>query len=138
MVVCSVAYVRSFIHSEKMTDADIQNIITNTTEDILNICGVTDSTIPDITMAIRYTVLANTLINLKTTGELAASIRTPEWQQQNSTDKDIERYQKLADELTQPYINVKKSSFDSTFTSPSFVMSFTGIDCGGARCTHHR
>jgi len=132
MVVCSVAYVRSFIHSEKMTDDDIQDIITNTTEDILNICGVTDSTIPDITMAIRYTVLANTLIYLKTTGELAPTIKVGNGQRQNTPDKDIEKYQKLADELTQPYINVKKSSFESTFSSPSYVVSFSDT-CNGGR-----
>lgn len=131
MTVCSVAYVRSFIHSEKMTDADIQNIIDNSTEDVLNICGVTDSSIPDITMAIRYTVLANVLINLKTTGELAASIKEPEWSQQNTTDKDIERYQKLADELTQPYRTLKNSTFNSTFSSPSFVVDFSGCHHGG-------
>ena len=129
MVVCSVDYVRSFIHSEKIIDATIQSIIDNTTEDVMNLCGVTDSTIPDITLAIRYTVLANVSIYLKTNGELAASVGTPEWKQQNTTDKDIERYQKLADELTQPYTILKNSNFNSTFTSPTFVENFT--------CDHH-
>ncbi len=132
MTVCSVDYVRSFIHSEKITDVTIQSIIDNTTVDVLNICGVTDSTIPDITLAIRYTVLANVSIYLKTTGELAASVSSPEWKQQNTTDKDIERYQKLADELTQPYIVLKNSSFNSTYTSPSFVANFSCGRRGGA------
>lgn len=137
MSVCSVAYVKSFIHSEKMSDAEIQSIIDNTTDDILKICGVSDSSIPDITMAIRYMALANTLRYLKTTGELAPSAETPEYKQQNSTDKDIERYQQLADELTQPYIILKNSNFNSTFSSPSFIRSITSTD-GGARCTHRR
>jgi hypothetical protein len=114
-----------------MSDADIQNIIDNTTDDILKICGVSDSTIPDITMAIRYTVLANTHRYLKTLGELAPSIKAGNSQRQNTPDQDIEKYQTLADELTQPYIILKNSNFNSTFASPSYSRGITDTRRGG-------
>ena len=131
MSVCSVAYVKSFIHSEKMTDEDILDIIDNTTDDVLKICGVMDSSIPDITMAIRYTALANTLRYLKTTGELAPSIKAGNSQRQNTPDQDIEKYQALANELTQPYIILKNSNFNSTFASPSYSRGISDTRCGG-------
>lgn len=131
MVVCSIAYVKSYIHSEKLTDADIQDIIDNTTDDVLNICGVTDAAIPNITMAIRYTVLANVSRKLKTTGELAPSISTPEWKQTNSVDDDIEYYQAMADELTQPYKALKNLAFASSYTNHTFVLDFSGNCHGG-------
>ncbi|MEN6293509.1 MAG: hypothetical protein ABFD07_16035 [Methanobacterium sp.] len=118
-----------------MTDADIQSIIDNSTDDVLDLCGVTDESIPDIALAVRYTVLANVLKYMKTTGELAPSIKAGNGQRQNTPDKDIETYQKLADEITQPYIILKRSTFNSTFSSPTFTMGFNS--CSGGSHGYH-
>jgi hypothetical protein len=126
MVLCSVDYVRSKIFT-KLTDLDISDTITETSEEVLASCGTTDETNQTVILAGKNAILAAVLTKMKTTGEAAASVKTGNSQRQNTTDTDIERYEKKADALIEQY----KSARYSTFSSPSY---HTGFNCHGG---HH-
>jgi hypothetical protein len=66
---------------------------------------------------------------MKYTGEGAASIKTGNSQRQNTTDLDIERYEKKAES----YINQFKEANNYSFSSYSHSETFTHTHCGG----HH-
>ena len=129
MVFCTVAYVRSKI-STTQTDEVILNIIDETSSDVLLRCGTTDETNPTIILAGKYAILAAVLSRAKTTGELAASVNTGNAQRQNTTDVDIERYEKKSEY----YISQYTSSSSYSFSSYSNNFSISGNNhCRG----HH-
>jgi hypothetical protein len=121
MALCSVDYVRSKIFSKTLTDSDIQDIITETSEDILSLCETTDESNPLVILAGKYAIRAAVLAKMKTTGELAASIKAGNSQRQNTADLDIERLEKKADIFIEKYRGVR----GTTFTSPSFSVGFS-------------
>lgn len=125
MALCTVSYVRSKI-ATLLTDSDISDIIEETSSDILSICETTDETNPLIILAGKYAILAATLQKMKTTGELAASIKTPGSSIQNTADIDIDRFQKKADS----YIEKYRSSASYSFSSP--VLHY-GFNCSGGQ-----
>ncbi len=128
MVLCSIDYVRSKIFTSSLTDLDISNIISETSEDILTLCETTDETNPLIILAGKYAILAAVLRKMKTTGEMAASVKTGSTQRQNTTDADIELYERKADALISKYMAARST----TFTSPVFHAGFGTVrQCGG-------
>jgi hypothetical protein len=125
VALCTVDYVRSKI-STQLTDLAISDIIDETSSDVLSMCETTDETNPLVILAGKYAILAATLQKMKTTGELAASIQTPGSSLQNTTDIDIDRYQKKADS----YISQYRSSASYSFSSP--VLHY-GFNCSGGQ-----
>lgn len=126
MALCTVAYVRSKIHTYTLDDQAISGIIDETSEDVLALCETTDESNPLVILAGKYAILAAVLSRMKTTGELAASVKTGNSQRQNTTDADIERYEKKAHELIDKYTDTRSYSF----SSPSFNYSFSN-SCEG-------
>lgn len=120
MALCTVDYVRSKI-TTILTDSDIEDIIDETSSDILAQCETTVETNPLVILAGKYAILAATLSKMKTTGEMAASIKTGNSQRQNTTDVDIERYEKKS----QSFIEQYRSASSYSFSSPSYNAGFT-------------
>lgn len=128
MALCDVDYVRAQIHTGTLSDADITNIITETSADILTECNTTLETNPLVILAGKYAILAAVLTRMKTTGEMSASVTIGNGQRQNTTDIDIARYEKKS----QAYIARYNSSSAYVFSSPSYQCGFNS-HCGG----HH-
>jgi len=120
VALCTVDYVRSKI-TTILTDSDIEDIIDETSSDILAQCETTVETNPLVILAGKYAILAATLSKMKTTGEMAASIKTGNSQRQNTTDVDIERYEKKS----QSFIEQYRSASSYSFSSPSYNAGFT-------------
>lgn len=128
MVLCSIDYVRSKIFTSSLTDLDISSIISETSEDILTLCETTDETNPLIILAGKYAILAAVLRKMKTTGEMAASVKTGSTQRQNTTDADIALYEKKAESFIMKYTSARSS----IFSSPTFHAGLgTARQCGG-------
>jgi len=128
MALCDVDYVRAHIYTGTLADADITDIITEVSEDVLTECNTTVETNPLVILAGKYAILAAVLTRMKTTGEMAASRETPGSKQQNNIDVDIERYEKKS----QSYISQYNYSSAYVFSSPSYQCGFNS-HCGG----HH-
>ena len=103
------------------------DLIASTKQDVLDLCGVADDSNSNISLAVKYSVLAAVLRYLKTTDELAPTYETPGSKTQRTTDKDIDFWQAKADKITQPYENAKVEMM-SLYSSPS---CHVGFDCGG-------
>ncbi len=129
MALCSVDYVKSKIFFNTLKDIDILEIIEETSEDVLALCETTDEINPYVILAGKYAILAAVLTKMKTTGELAASYKTPGYSQQNTTDQDIERFEKTAD----IYIEKYRSARSTAFASPSFSVGFSNHFCSDWR-----
>ncbi len=130
MALCTIDYVKSKIKYTSLTDLEVSDIIDEVSEEILLECGTTDETNPKVILAGRYAILAAVLTKMKTTGELAANITTGNGQRQNTTDQDIERYEKKSKEKIAEYLNI----VNTTFSSPSF---YSGFDCHGGHRGFH-
>jgi hypothetical protein len=120
MAMCSPDYVRSKIKTTTLTDLDISNIITETSEEVRARCGTTDETNPIIILAVKYAVLAATLTRMKTTGELT-SLRTANSQRTDTPDIDIKRYEQKSEALIEEFKRINSY----TFSSPSFTTGFS-------------
>lgn len=107
MSLCSVADIRAKIYTE-MTDYDIEDIINEVSEEVLELAGTTDISNSRIQLAGKYAAYAATLRRMRTTGELAASIKFGNSQQQNTIDADIAFYDQKSDLYIKKY---KNSSF---------------------------
>lgn len=127
MALCDVDYVRAHIYTGTLSDEDIADTIAEVTEDILAQCNTTSEANPLVILAGKYATLAAILTKMKTTGEMAASVKTANAQRQNTTDVDIERYEKKS----QYYINQYNSASASSFSSPSFHVGLTHTHCRG-------
>ena len=121
MALCDVDYVRAHIHTGTLSDEAITDLITEITEDILAQCNTTSESNPLVILAGKYATLAAVLTRMKTTGEMAASVTTGNGQRQNTTDVDIERYEKKAHACIAQYNSY--SSF--SFSSPSMHQGLT-------------
>jgi len=103
MVLCSVADVRARIYSKTLTDTDLTALIASTSEDVLDMAGATDETNTDLKIAGKNAAFAATLRMMKSTGELAASIKMGNSQQNNSPDSDIQAYEAKSKEYIEKY-----------------------------------
>jgi hypothetical protein len=129
MAICSVADVRAKIYSASLSDAEITALITEVSEDVLTLCNTSVDTHTTVILAGKYAILAAVLRRMKTTGEMAANVQTPEYRQQNTIDLDIERYEQKSAALIAQY----NASSAYVFTSPSFRRGFGHHSHGG----HH-
>lgn len=111
MALCSVADVRARIYT-KMTDADITALIASVSSDVLDMAGGTDESNPYLKIAGKNAAWAATLMRMKSTGELAASIKFGNSQQNNSPDSDINTYEAKSTEYIEKYKDsVRLSNF---------------------------
>jgi hypothetical protein len=103
MALCSVADVRAVIYTKTLTDADITAIISSVSDDVLGMAESTDETNTYLIIAGKNAAYAATLRRMKSTGELAASIKFGNSQQNNSPDSDIKAYEAKSIEFIEKY-----------------------------------
>lgn len=103
MALCTYADVRAVIYSKTLTDADITAIISSVSDDVLGMAGTTDESNAYLIIAAKNAAYAATLRRMKTTGELASSIKFGNSQQNNSPDADIKAYEAKAEEYIGKY-----------------------------------
>lgn len=96
MALCSVADVRAVIYTKTLTDADITALIASVSADVLDEAGGTDESNAYLKIAGRNAAYAATLRRMKSTGELAASKKFGNSQQNNAPDPDIKAYEEKA------------------------------------------
>lgn len=115
MVLCSVADVRAVVYTKTLTDADITALIASVSSDVLGMAGSTDETNAYLVIAGKNAAYAATLRRMKSTGELAASIKYANSQQNNSPDSDIKAYEAKSEEYIERF---KESSRLLNFSLP--------------------
>jgi ribosomal protein L12E/L44/L45/RPP1/RPP2 len=111
VVLCSVAEVRAKVYTSTLTDADITNIITEVSEEILSRAGSTDESNSNLILAGKNASAAAVLRRMRTTGEMAANVRQGNSQQQNSIDQDIKDYEAKAELFLQKYMHRPSEGF---------------------------
>jgi hypothetical protein len=128
MSLCSVDDVRVHVDPKKITDIEIANIILRSSREVLTKAGSTDETNSYLIEAGVHAAAAMTLKLARSRGELAASVKTPNYEQNNSgIDDEIKQHEKDRDEFIVSY---KNSVFGSVFSSPSY-------HCGFDHCGRH-
>lgn len=116
MTVCTVADVKAVINTYTLSDEEIQSVINSAHQDIYDKTGSTDESKPDMKLAIRFTAYAYTLRKMKTTGELAASVKIGNDTRQNSPDKDIQTYEEYANYHVRKFLDAAQyDNFDGIF-----------------------
>jgi len=120
MVLCSVADVRTRVFT-KLSDADIGNIIDAAYDIVLGLTGATDDSNADVNLAIRGKACALTLRKMRTNGELPASKKQGNAQEQNTIDQDIQDYEAEAKSFIQKYTG-------SSFSIPSGRMGYGTVN----------
>lgn len=103
MVLCTVADVRAVVYTKTLSDADITAIIASVSDDILGMAGTTDESNAYLIIAGKNAAYAATLRRMKTTGELAASKKMGNDQQNNAPDSDIQTYDAMSKEYIEKY-----------------------------------
>lgn len=103
MVLCSVADVRAVIYTKTLTDVDITALIASVSADVMGIAGSTDESNAYLIIAGKNAAYAATLRMMKTTGELAASKKVGNDQQNNAPDSDIKYYETQKEFYIQKY-----------------------------------
>jgi len=84
MVLCSVEDVQAYAKPESVSDADITAIIQRVSTDVMTKAEATDETNAFLVQAGIHGSVAATLKKARSNGELAASVETPEYKQQNT------------------------------------------------------
>lgn len=125
MVLCTVADIRTVIYTSTLEDTDITAIIIKSYNRVLKATDAIDDSDPVIQDAIEFTACALTLRRMKTTSEMAATVNTPGYRQQNTADVDIEAYEQGARDCINQYNYCRYS----TYSSPSCQVGFD--------CHHH-
>lgn len=103
MVLCSVADVRAIVYTKTLLDADITSIIASVSADVLGLAESTDESNAYLVIAGKNAAYAATLRKMKTTGELAASKKFGNSQQNNAPDSDIKYYESQKEFYIQKY-----------------------------------
>jgi len=103
--ICSVEDIRTVINTYTLSDDDLQSILDLAHQEVFSKAGSTDENNPDLQLAIRYTACAYTLKKMRTTGELAASVKLGNDTRQNSPDKDIQTYEDNASYHIRKFLN---------------------------------
>jgi len=112
MALCSVADVRAVIYTKTLTDADITALITSVSANVMGMSGGTDESNAYLIIAGKNAAYAATLRRMKSTGELAASQKFGNSQQNNAPDSDIAAYEEKADVYIEKYKDsVRLSNF---------------------------
>ena len=112
MALCSVADVRAVIYTKTLTDADITALIASVSADVLDEAGGTDESNAYLKIAGRNAAYAATLRRMKSTGELAASKKFGNSQQNNAPDSDIKTYEEKSELYIEKYKDsVRLSNF---------------------------
>ena len=112
MALCSVADVRAVIYTKTLTDADITALISSVSADVLGMAGTTDESNAYLIIAGKNAAYAATLRRMKSTGELAASQKFGNSQQNNAPDSDIKAYEAKSEEYIEKYKDsVKLANF---------------------------
>jgi len=125
MVLCSYADVRAVIYTETLEDADIADLIANVSADVMAMAGSTDESNAYLIVAGKNAAYAATLRKMKLTGELAASIKFGNSQQNNTPDADIKTYEEKAEFYIEKY---KKSVRFSNISLVSGRMGFGTVN----------
>ena len=105
MALCSVADVRVYFSPSELSDADISAIIDVVSEEIAAKTGASASSQDtNLKMAAIHGAAAVTLKRARSNGELASSVQTPEYQQQNTgIIEEIRSHEKDRDMFIQRY-----------------------------------
>ena len=125
MALCSVADVKARIYTSTLSDEDILDIITETSAEVLGLAESTDESNTCLILAGKNSACAATLRRMRTTGEMAASKKRGNAQEQNTIDQDIKDYDAKAESLIQKY---KDSVKYSNFSIPAGRMGFGTVD----------
>jgi hypothetical protein len=83
MVLCSVEDVRAYVNPKSVSDADINAIIQRVSTEVMTKAEATDESNAFLIQAGIHGAAAVTLDQAIINGELAASVETPEYKQQN-------------------------------------------------------
>lgn len=112
MVLCSVDDVRAYYSPVTLTDQDILSIITVVTREILAKADSADETDKYLELAGIHLSVATTMKRARSKGELASSISTPEYSQQNTGLIDeINTHESEAEVYIQKYITIANSAY---------------------------
>ncbi len=84
MVLCSVEDVRAYANPASVSDVDITAIIQRVSTDVMTKAEATDESNAFLIQAGIHGSVAVTLKKARSNGELAASVETPEYKQQNT------------------------------------------------------
>lgn len=125
MVLCSVADIRAVIYTQTLEDADIAALIAGVSEDVMSMAGSTNESNAYLIIAGKNAAYAATLRKMKSTGELAASTKFGNSQQNNTPDVDIKAYEEKADFYIEKY---KKSVRFTNFSVSSGRMGFGTVN----------
>ena len=125
MALCSVADVKARIYTSTLSDEDVLDIITETSAEVLGLAESTDESNTFLILAGKNSACAATLRRMRTTGEMAASKKRGNAQEQNTIDQDIKDYDAKAESLIQKY---KDSVKYSNFSIPVGRMGFGTVD----------
>jgi hypothetical protein len=120
MARCSVADVRSKVFTTT-TDLQLTAIIADVDNEVSTFVGTTDQSNPNLIQAVKWAARSATLRYMVTNGEMAASIETPGYRQQNTIDKHIEFY----DNEKLKYIKLYKTS---VFVIPGGRMGYKTVN----------
>lgn len=104
LALCSADDIRARIYT-RLTDSDLENIIDDVSDEILGRTGATDETDINIVLAGKALARAATLKRMRTTGELAASKKQGNAQEQNTIDQDIKDYEASTEYYIQRYFS---------------------------------
>ena len=89
-----------------MSDSDINAIIQSVSREVLTIAEATDESNAFLILAGIHGSVAATMKKARSNGELAATVKTPEYEQQNTGLIDeINSHEKKMDECIQRYQN---------------------------------
>lgn len=125
MVLCSIADVRAVIYTETLEDADISALISSVSDDVLAMAGSTDESNAYLIIAGKNASYAATLRKMKSTGEMAASTKFANSQQNNTPDTDIKAYEEKAYFYIEKY---KRSVKYTNFSVSSGRMGFGTVN----------
>lgn len=115
MALCSVADIKAHVTPSSLTDAEITAIIASASEEVaLTSGGSASSTNANLKIAGIHASVAQVLRRMQTNGELAASVRAGNYQQQNSIEQLIGMHELKAEKFVQVY---KVSSISLTLSS---------------------
>lgn len=106
MVLCSVADVRAYANPISVSDSDVTAIIQRVSVDVMTKAEATDESNAFLIQAVIHGSAAVTLKKARSNGELAASVETPEYKQQNAGLIDeINSHEKEMADYIQMYQN---------------------------------
>lgn len=119
MALCSTADVRAFFSPESLTDDEISSIIALISKNIAATYNVSESsTDPYLQLACAHASTAATMRKAKLTGELASSVKSGNYQQDNAVAQDIKDHDDTATNLLMKY----------EFNSIGMIYGRTGVN----------